>query len=549
MRAPAGLMAVMAACATQPFIAAPAQAATPPLAPCTAGQLAGYAPSEEEVMAHRRFTLPSIGYPFDTKLPGHWGLSLTLKVDEAGQVACYLMKDDFGKDQPFNDKRRALLEQIKGWRYMPFTQAKQKVAAVLTERISEEETPRQHVRLPEGAPETVRIVLWRMPCLEDCPVYSIDIAGDGHVIYRGNDFVNVLGEHRYEIPRQDVAHLIDQLRSSDLWSLRPRYATTTTGLPTQMLTIKIGSSEHRIEDYGGQMAGMPAAVTDFELEVDKVANSEMWVSFTREALEHLKTEHFNFRSRAGGDLLMRAIAGSHDEGAMLELVSLGPPLDGTLGQDDRLRSPLPTSLLEEALLNGLPDVSDALIAKGALRSGGKLDARKLDGAFRAAIVGGRLAVVQKIWAAGEGTHPALTFPDSPDTRRAAAKRSPVTLLLSPSRNEEHPWEGLQLVKWLETQGCDLKAVSSEGITLLHIAVGAGDIELVRYLLTRGVKDPASQKQAATALQSAQDEEIALLLLQSGASVPAAGEPRKQFQAYAESRHWNRVVSWLQAHGQ
>jgi hypothetical protein len=532
-------------------LAPPALAAAP--AACMPGQLAGYAPSEKEVAGHRKFTLPTLRYPFNTRPGGRWGLSLTLTVDDSGQIMCYRIKDELGKDQTLNDQRRGLLEQLNDWRYTPFTQGKQKVNAVFSERINEEELPREHVALPEAPVEALHVHLDRGECFGTCPVYSVDIAGDGKVIFKGQDYVDVLGEHRYEVPREDIARLLAQLRSSDLWSTRSQYRAAVTDIPTFTLSVKLGQNEHRIVDYGGRMAGMPVAVTEFEEEVDKIGHTEKWVSFSGEALERLKAEHFNFHSREAGNLLVRAVAGSQDEKAMIELVSLGAPINGTVGEDDRLRSQEEASIIEEALLNNLPALADALIAQGTLQTGGKLDQRKLDAAFRAAVVGGRLAQVQKIWGlGGDAQHPALTFMDPVLQGVGGGSRFkplPVTLLLSPVRAEEHAWEGLQLVKWLEAQGCDLKAVTPEGITLLNVAVTARDIELVRYLISQGVKDMGSGQQGASALQGTQDEEIALLLLQSGASMPRTSEAVKRYQTYAESRHWSKVTSWLQAHPQ
>jgi hypothetical protein len=63
----------------------------------------------------------------------------------------------------------------------------------------------------------------------------------------------------------------------------------------------------------------------------------------------------------------------------------------------------------------------------------------VDGAFRAAIEGGRLAAVRRIWQiAAQTPHPALTFNDVSDDDSHAHKMSPVTLLLSdpPYRTRE-----------------------------------------------------------------------------------------------------------------
>lgn len=495
--------------------------------------------------AHRTFALPSLRYPFGTQPQGRWGISLTLKVDESGQVICYQMKDARGKNQPLNDQRRSLLAQLQGWRYKPFKQGNKKVKALFSELINEEEAPEKHLPLPEAPLDTLRIRLERGACFEDCPVYSVELSGDGHVVYRGVDFVDVVGEHRYQVPRDAVAGLLQKLRSGDLWSMRPRYVGQARGVPSIMLTIALGHDEHRIEDAGGAIVGMPVAVTDFEEAVDRVAHTDMWVSFSEAALGYLKAEHFRFHSPEGRALLARAIAGSADEKAIVELISLGAPVHGTVGPDERLPSLENVSFLDEALLNGLPAVTDALLARGVLRSD-RVNQENLDAAFQAAIVGGRLALVQKIWArGGDRLHPDLTFRDPPGF--FLSRHYPVTLLLTPRQGADYPWEGLQIAKWLETKGCDLQARSREGISLLDVAVRANDADFVRYLVSRGLRDPGPKEPGPTAVQGAQSEDIALLLLKSGASVPRTRQASEQFQAYAVSRHWSRVVSWLKAH--
>jgi hypothetical protein len=85
---------------------------------------------------------------------------------------------------------------------------------------------------------------------------------------------------------------------------------------------------------------------------------------------------------------------------------------------------------------------DPLVAKGALQSDGQPDQARIDAAFRAAISGGRMMLVRKIWEFGAVEHrPALTFDDVADD--GTRKRSPVTLLLVHHSWKSVPWEGME----------------------------------------------------------------------------------------------------------
>jgi hypothetical protein len=90
--------------------------------PCTEQQLLGYVPDDNQIESHRAVALPTINYPFGTKLnfDWGWGLTLTLRVDTSGHVVCYGKKDRFDKDIKFNSERLAAIKSLGTWRYEPF---------------------------------------------------------------------------------------------------------------------------------------------------------------------------------------------------------------------------------------------------------------------------------------------------------------------------------------------------------------------------------------------------------------------------------------------
>jgi len=299
---------------------------------------------------------------------------------------------------------------------------------------------------------------------------------------------------------------------------------------------------------------MPSTISDFEDEVDLIARSSIWINLTRDAIEYLKAEGYDFSSPAAGDMLARAIAneGTHDDEAMLSLIALGAPIDRPIPRG-RPHLEVERSVIEEALLKRRAILIDPLIAKGALQTDGKPDQGKIDAAFRAAIRGGDLTFVQKIWEiAGDSQRPTLTFDgisselsiDS-DSRARLRKPSPVTLLLSPPSNATRPWDGLAIAKWLAAQGCDLKAAAADGTTLLQIATEAGHADFVRYLLDQGIHTSTPGRSGLPTLDSAANEEVALILLEAGADTSRMSD----FRDRAEAKHWTRVLAWLSAHVQ
>ncbi|AWV08620.1 hypothetical protein C9I47_2951 [Lysobacter maris] len=508
---------------------------------CRPGQLLGHVPDREAVDTHRQGPAPVVRYPFGTERE-YWGGELILRVDETGQVVCYSSSGrPVGDELPLSDTQRAALASL---RYEPFVRGGQPVASIVTEWFDEEELPQTQVAMPTASLEDVRITLERTSCLGSCPDYRVEVRGDGQVVYEGRRFVDVPGRYAYRVPAQEVARLVERAREQDLWSLRTDYSAAITDHPSQIVTLDIGGEVHRIHDYSGRRIGMPRAVTEFENEIDAVARTRMWTIVSTEAVNRMQADGFDFASVAGRELLERALFRGEDadDEAMARLVELGVPVDDAMLKHGYGGAPM--SLLELALLRAHPAVVEALIARGALETRGKPDQAKIDAAFRSAIAGGRFALVERIWnVAATRPHPSLYFDDVSDGEQKAAKRSPVTLLLSRPFADARPWEGRAIARWLIAQGCDMTASAADGATLLHIAAAANDAGLVRDLLDRGFDASTPGRYGLPALGSTEDEDIALMLLEAGTDLSALPDLRRQ----ATRGRWQRVVTWLDAH--
>lgn len=126
-----------------------------------------------------------------------------------------------------------------------------------------------------GQPVTIR--LERTACYGRCPIYRVEIRGDGLVTYTGERFVAVTGVRTRRIPPAAVARLVDQFRAANFYALKDSYRAGITDMPSAITTLRIGRHSKRVVDYAGQMAGMPPAVSDLEQAIDRAAGTEAWV--------------------------------------------------------------------------------------------------------------------------------------------------------------------------------------------------------------------------------------------------------------------------------
>lgn len=518
--------------------------AAEPLPACTPGQLIGLSPSPEQVTAHRQFDAPTLKYA-QGKHPEQWGFPLVLLVDASGHAVCYQMDDSDGRAAALNAQRKALLVDARQWRYRPFMEGDKASAAVVHEPVAEERIPPQRRVMPEVALDTVKISLSRSGCYGTCPIYSVEVFGDGRVIYDGDKYVDVTGRHEYRIPVEQVRALLDTFRRSDAWSLESDYSAMTTDSPTYCLSISLDGQEHVIRDYVGKHAGMPQVVRQLQEAVDRVSRAREWTELSQFAVTQLQQEGFDFSSQAGADLFANAVMNDdgHDEAAMLRLIALGTPVQGGMFQEWRAQGVASEfEMFTLALSHHRIALIPPMLERGLLLKRGRVDQAKLDEAFQSAIEGGRLAAVQAIWNYSDTVKPSLHYVESPASEGAdPAERYSVLMRLE--RLQDPGWEGQKIAAWLATQGTDLRSArDARGESLLHVAVQAEDIDFVRYLLAQGVDVSAESKNGLPALGGAHTEDMAMLLLQAG-STWEMGDGGKHFRDYAGWNHWGRVLAW------
>ena len=98
----------------------------------------------------------------------------------------------------------------------------------------------------------VNITMFRGACFGACPIYYLEINGDGKVIYRGYKNVNVTGERTSSIPVDKVKELVNQFNNSGYFNLKDRYdEVERTDQSTVVTTISMDGTFKSVYDYLG----------------------------------------------------------------------------------------------------------------------------------------------------------------------------------------------------------------------------------------------------------------------------------------------------------
>jgi hypothetical protein len=398
--------------------------------------------------------------------------------------------------------------------------------------------PTRHAPVPDGPLASVRITLQRTGCFGSCPAYAVEIGGDGVVKYHGGAYVLVAGDHSGTIASEDVRCLVDAFRAADFWSLSPEYRAPITDNPTFSLTLSIGGESKTVVDYVGEAVGMPQAVTGLEDAVDQSSGDERWIVGDAQTMPALEAEHFDFRSRAGADLLARAMivavesekspeAGVRDR-IVTGLIDRGAPLDG---RADYLQEDLSTA--EIAALGGRLDLLRALIRAGLFERG---DPALASAILRASVGSQRVDVV------------AEALRHRPDVNGQDGHGDTALHLISqgghPHENDSAaPHEDVAIIRLLLKAGADPNIPNHDGKTVLHDVM---DPDQARALIAGGARLEVRDADGETPLLAIFMEDVAVVLIEAGADPVVKDRDGQTFFAKARSQNWRRAVAAAQA---
>ena len=89
-------------------------------------------------------------------------------------------------------------------------------------------------------------------CYGTCPIFELQITGDGHITYHAERFNPIKGEFRGVIPEADLAWIKQLLTYLPLDRLDSSYAVQWTDDATVWLEMRYNGRVKRISDYGCQ---------------------------------------------------------------------------------------------------------------------------------------------------------------------------------------------------------------------------------------------------------------------------------------------------------
>lgn len=431
-----------------------------------------------------------------------------LTVDATGQVV-----DATWRDGP-ETQRADALRVARTLRFRPFQRDGHDIPArfdfTLYGRAADYTGPPDRTFPAHLDPATLRITLQRTECFGSCPVYRVELRGDGQVTYHGGGYTLIDGDHRWHVPPATLAPLIALLRSSDYFRLDGYYMAAWTDLPSFTTRVDTGTQGKLVYDYGGRMLKdepptadgrrvrpMPESVTAIENAIDAVSGATSWTRGDEHTMAALQAARWDFHSPASARAVLQLVRDCKVPLALAFLqagtpVDAAPRLLGTAaGCGDAGLVAMLESLgafarqvdvdefLADAAGNGYPDFVALALRHGA-----------------------RVSHVDR-----EGT-PAIT--------RAAEA----------SRHDDHPphadavFDPPRTIALLVAAGADPNASGRDGNRPLHSVVDAAN---ARALIAAGADPAARNAHRQTPLFKLCDADAVPVFLAAGADVNATDD--------------------------
>jgi ankyrin repeat protein len=394
--------------------------------------------------------------------------------------------------------------------------------------------------------ESIRISLKRTACEGTCPVYRVQIAGDGRVDYMGVSNVAVIGAHNDYITPHDVDTLLKIFKDANFFSMADKYAIGATDLPTYETSLSLKGITKRVIDYGGNEVGMPQAMTGLENAVDRIGDTAKWVRGTSDLVPSLRREGMGIGSTSVSDILATAAANGSFE-AVDALLAAGAHFSDTARSREALWLAAirgHVQLVERLLDAGVAKRSvsskvDALYAsarRGDAQLVHLLISHGADAGQRSAVFRNSTVLMGAV-ESGNADVVALILNQHPDAQ-ATDDEGRTAIFSARAANEAN---FARILRMLVDAGIDPNQRTRYGDTVLHEFCR---IDVVTILVPLGADVNARNYRGATPLLAACSEEKALALMAAGADTQVRTDRDESILDRARQQKWRRVLSAL-----
>jgi len=122
--------------------------------------------------------------------------------------------------------------------------------------------------------------MWRSTCQMGCPVYKIEIHGNGKVEYTGEQFVKVRGAQASSLSEEQMQAALDGFDRADFFSLEDQAFAWGYHSPGVSVRITVDGKTKDVSSdtyHIGAKSGLQAKFVDAAANLDRIIGTDRWV--------------------------------------------------------------------------------------------------------------------------------------------------------------------------------------------------------------------------------------------------------------------------------
>lgn len=357
-----------------------------------------------------------------------------------------------------------------------------------------------------------------------CSSYTIEVFGDGRVVYNGHQGTFVLGRRSGRIVPVAIKALERHAEAAKFWSFPTRsflgnsllhssqrsLKVTIAGKSKEYLQINSGSFPVDAESKRKSNALIEAAVDRLRQDVFSRSGAERWVSGNAETAPTLEAEGFDFKSTEAAAMLAEAVEAGKTEVA-LDFLAAGAPLSRTSPEPlNRRRSRVDgRSAMEAAVARGNVPLIHAMMASDQFRS---LSREEMGAVLACSVRAGSADLVKALFEAGADVDAISSNGQTPLTEAQW-----LGTLFEPGPRDSQ--QRLAMTALLLQRGADPNKGNKHGDRPLHYARDAAVVSLlVQSHADLELRNSLGQ---TPVLRNGNDEAVAAMI-EAGADYTAVG---------------------------
>ncbi|MBU1099376.1 MAG: hypothetical protein KKA84_03145 [Bacteroidetes bacterium] len=91
------------------------------------------------------------------------------------------------------------------------------------------------------------IKMTKTNCFGRCPVYDLEIKGNGDVVLTGRENIDKIGEYKLRIDKSEIVRLLSKIDEVDFWGMKDEYDGRVTDLPSTYISVNYNGKSKKIK--------------------------------------------------------------------------------------------------------------------------------------------------------------------------------------------------------------------------------------------------------------------------------------------------------------